>query len=198
MATAYTPQHDDPFGGSSRTSSLSWKGVAIGAVFTCEVLEPAKLLHSRNFETNEPDYWDPPTNTQPKQSAVVNVRVLSGPHSVGEERSIWAQKPSNLFVAIAQAQQTAGAKIAPGGTLHLKFAGEIPHENKRYSPIKQYQAKYEPPTGSAGDAFSEPTTPVHQPQYAQPVQPSTPQGWPQASPLQPQPLAAGTTPRVRW
>lgn len=155
----------DPFA-NTKTPSLSWKGLPIGSVFTLQVLEPAKLLHSRDFETNEPAYWDgnPP---QPKMSAVINVRVLAGPHSVGEERSVWAQKPSNMFAAIASAQKAAGAQIAPGGTLSLRFAGETPHENKRYNPIKSYDAKYEPPTAS--DAFTDAP-----PQYAQPARTAQP------------------------
>ena len=90
-AYPYTPQSDDPFSGGTKVQSLSWRGLPVGSEFTLTVLEPAKLLHSRDFETNLPAYWnnDP---TQPKMSAVLNVRVVEGPHSVGEERSIWALK----------------------------------------------------------------------------------------------------------
>jgi hypothetical protein len=171
----YTSDVDDAFA-STKTPSLSWKGLPVGTIFTLEVLQPAKILHSRNFETGQPDYWDPPLNQNPKLSAVVNVRVLSGPHSVGEERSVWAQRPSALYAAVADAQKTAGAKLAPGGTLHLKFSGETPHENKRYSAIKNYQAKYDPPA----DGFYE--TPAPQSQYAQPYQ-TPPSGQTAATPL---------------
>lgn len=205
MASAYPTQSStdqDPFAGGSKTPSLSWKGLPIGSAFTLQVLEPAKLLHSRNFETNEPDYWDV-EKTQPKMSAVVNVRVVSGPHSVGEERSVWAQKPSDLFAAIATAQQTAGSKIATGGTLHLRFHAETPHENKRFSAIKHYQAKYEPP---AADAFGA-EAPVAAPRYAQPAQAAqtapaaAPMGWPQrlaAAPTMEQLLDDPKKPPLRW
>ena len=192
MAT-YPRQHTnaqtdtDPFSGGIKIPSLSWKGLPIGTVFTCEVLEPAKLLQSRNFESGEPDYWDE-AKTQPVMSAVVNVLVTSGPHSVGEQRSIWAQKPSNLFVAIAEAQKTAGALLAPGGTLALRFDGEVPHTNPRYSPIKQYKAKYTiPVTSGEDDAFGEtpPAPPTQQPRpafmgprpAAAPAVPSAKKGW---------------------
>ena len=144
VSSPYIPGADDPFASSPKIPSLSWKGLPVGAVFTLRIIEPAKLLHSRNFETNLPDYWDD-EKTQPKMSAVINAEVMNGPHSVGEMRSIWAQKPSNLFAAIAEAQRVAGVKIAEGGVLHVKFASETPHENKRYSAIKNYAAKYEPP-----------------------------------------------------
>ena len=177
MATTAYPQpynDDDPFAGGTKTPALSWKGLPIGSTFVLQVLEPAKLLHSRNFETNQPDYWDE-EKTQPKMSAVVNVRVLDGPHSVGETRSVWAQKPSNLFMAIAQAQTEAGARIAPGGILRLRFSGETPHENRRYSPIKNYQAKYEAP--AASDAFAD--SAPHAPAQPGATSPQAQAGWPQ-------------------
>lgn len=185
---AYIPEATDPFSGGTKTPSLSWKGLPVGSAFRLEVLEPAKLIHSRNFETNEPDYWDT-EKTQPKMSAVINVRVIAGPHSIGEDRSIWAQKPSNLFVAIADAQRAAGSRIEARGTLHLTFAGETPHENKRYSPIKQYTAQYTPPTSAARpDAFGEEGP-------SQPVQSTIPPGQGKASwatPAQPTQPARGT------
>ena len=171
---AYVPQshtETDPFSGGIKIPSLSWKGLPVGTVFTCEVLEPAKLLQSRDFESGEPAYWDA-AHAQPVMSAVVNVRITAGPHSVGEERSIWAQKPSNLFVAIAEAQKTAGARLAAGGVLSLKFDGETPHQNPRYSPIKQYKARYTPPQ-STSDAFAD-TPPARTTAPAQPTRSATP------------------------
>jgi hypothetical protein len=153
---AYVPEYDDPFAGGEKVPSLSWKDLPVGSTFTLEILEAAKSLQSTNFESGQPDYWDE-EKTRPKMAAVINVRVLGGPHSVGEDRSIWAQIPSNMFIAIKEAQKAADARIAPGGTLHLRFTGTKPHENKRYSPIKQYEAKYVAPTGStAPDPFTQP------------------------------------------
>lgn len=152
---AYVSDASDPFSGGEKVPSLSWRDLPVGSTFTLEILEEAKALQSRDYETNEPAFWDP-EHKRPVMSAVLNVCVQAGPHSVGEERSIWAQIPSNLFVALKEAQKVAEAKFAPGGILHLKFAGTVPHENKKYSPIKQYQAKYEPPV--AVDPFA-PTAP---------------------------------------
>lgn len=175
MAT-YRPELDDPFYGGEKVPSLSWKGLPIGTTFTLEILEEAKLLQSRDFDTGELAYWDPDTKQRPKNSAVLNVRVKEGPHSVGEKRSIWAQIPSNMFSELKEAQVKAGSKFVPGGTLLLKFDGEVPHENKRFNPIKQYKARYTPPVQT--DPFDEP---------AQPAQPQR-QG-------RQQPVGGGTTPR---
>ena len=162
---AYQPDINDPFYGGEKVPSLSWKGLPVGSTFTLEVLEEAKSLQSRNFETNALDYWDE-EKQRPKMSAVLNVMVKAGPHSVGEMRSIWAQIPSNLFIALKEAQKVAEAKFQPGGILHVKFTGEVPHENKKYNAIKQYAAKYDAPAARAADPFAQPA------QAAQPAQTS--------------------------
>jgi hypothetical protein len=150
---AYAPDPTDPFALTRKMPSLSWRGLPVGTVFTCKVLEPAKLLQSNDFTTQKPKFWDDDPS-RPVMSAVINITVLAGPHSVGEERSIWAQKPSDLFAAIAAAQEDAQARITTGGILHLKFAGETPHQDPRMNPIKNYVAKYEPPAPTAPDAFA--------------------------------------------
>lgn len=159
---AYTPPSLDPFAGGEKSPSLSWRGLPIGSAFTLRVLEPAKLLQSRDFTTQELAFWDE-AKTQPKMAAVVNVEVLRGPHSVGEKRSVWAQRPSAIFTAIADAQSESRAKIDAGGILHLRFVGETKHQDPRMNPIKNYQAKYEPPVV---DAF---TSPQPAPQMAFPA-----------------------------
>lgn len=188
----YTPRvqdDSDPLEGGVRIPSLSWKALPVGTVFTCEVLEPAKLLQSRDYESNQPKFWDE-AKTQPVMAAVINVRVTAGPHSVGEDRSIWAQKPSSLFVALADAQKAAGVRIARGGVLQLRFAAETPHTNPRNNPIKNYQARYTPPVASPDhDAFAD-TPPARS---APPVRPAD-AAWPvattapalQATPAKPQ------------
>jgi hypothetical protein len=174
---AYVPQADDPFSGGEKIPSLSWKDLPVGSTFTVEILEPAKAIQSRDFETGELAFWDT-DKQQPKMSAVINVHVLAGPHSIGEDRSIWAQIPSNILMAMKEAQKAAEARIETGGILHLKFTGTKPHENKRYSPIKQYVCKYEPPASTPQhDPFAEQAKP------AAPAQPATAQH--QATPQRP-------------
>lgn len=198
----YVVDPTDPFAGGEKIPSLSWKGLPIGSYFSLEITEAPKAIQSTNFETRKPAFWDDDPN-RPKMAAVVNVRVLNGPHSVGEERSIWAQVPSNIWKAIQEAQKTAGARLAPGGILHVKFAGEIPHENKHYSPIKQYEARYEPPVSTGPDPFAQPTQPAQpaqptQPAYAaQPAQPAAPLPGMQTY-ASTATVAANSAPGVRW
>lgn len=160
---AYVPDASDPFALGKKMPSLSWRGLPIGSTFTLRVLEPAKLLQSNDFTTQKPKFWEDDPS-RPVMSAVINVTVLAGPHSVGEERSIWAQRPSDLFAAIAQAQVDAQARITTGGTLHLKLVGETKHPDPRMNPIKNYAAKYEPPVPDVFAAPSQaPAAPAAQP-----------------------------------
>lgn len=152
----------DPFAGGTSTPSLSFKEAAPGTSYTCVVVEAPTLLQSRNFETGNPDFWP---DGNPKMSAVVKVTVN------GEERSIWAAKPSAMFAAIANAQQNAGQQITPGGTLVVTYTHDKPNENPRLNAAKQYSAVYTPP-----NAFAEQTvaaaldaTPVAQPAQAAPL-----------------------------
>ncbi len=149
MATNHD-HYEDPFSGGVKTAALSWKDLPIGSAFTLRIVEPPTLLHSRNYDDGTPAYWDA-EKTQPKMCAVVTVKVLAGPHSVGELRGVWAKKPSSLFAAIAAAQAESGERLAVGGTLKLKFAGETKHENKRFNAIKNYKATYEGPDTFADD-----------------------------------------------
>ena len=167
-------QYTDPFD-YEKIPSLSWKGLPPGSTFVLEVLEAAKSLQTTNFESQEPAFWDK-EKQRPKMAAVIHVRVASGPHSVGEERNIWATIPSNLFVAIREALKKADTKAAPGGVLSLRFTGEIPHEKPHMNAIKQYQAKYDPPA-TAADPFGATPPPT------QPAQPalSTPTPAPKAN-----------------
>lgn len=167
---AYVPDASDPFALGKKMPSLSWRGLPLGSTFTLRVLEPAKLLQSNDFTTQKPKFWEDDPS-RPVMSAVINVTVLAGPHSVGEERSIWAQRPSDLFAAIAQAQVDAQARITTGGTLHLKLLGETKHPDPRMNPIKNYAAKYEPP---APDAFEAAVPSWTRPTPAAPAPPASP------------------------
>jgi hypothetical protein len=171
---AYRPTADDhdPFA-YDKTPSLSWRDLPVGTIFTLEITDPAKALQSTNFETGEPAFWDA-EQTRPKMAAVLNGVVQDGPHSVGEARSIWAQIPSNLFIALKEAQDAAGTRFTKGGILRIRFAGEKKHDNPRFHAIKQYEARYTPPVSPEGpDPF------IQEPPAPQGPQPSTgaSQGW---------------------
>lgn len=137
--------YEDPFD-SEKVPSLSFKDVQIGHSYTGTVVKRAELVQSRDYETGDPATWP---DGKPKMSAVVTVEIDS------ERRSVWAQKPSSMFAALAEAQRAAGVKIEPGGTLTVRLVGEKPHENKRFNAIKQYSVTYTPPA----DALSDDTPP---------------------------------------
>jgi hypothetical protein len=172
----------DPFAGGTSTPSLSFKDAPVGTSFTCTVVEAPTLLQSRNFETGNPDFWP---DGNPKMSAVVKVTVN------GEERSIWAAKPSAMFAAIASAQQTAGQQITPGGTLVVTYTHDKPNENPRLNAAKQYSVVYTPPNAFGTEAQEIPADV----QQARPAQAATPAATGGPSPEQVAALkAAGVDP----
>jgi hypothetical protein len=132
----------DPFASYDKVPALSFKDKPIGTSYTGEVLEEARLVQARDFETGERAAWP---DGNPKMSAVVRLRVD------GEERSLWAPKPSAMFTAIADAQKAAGKRITAGGTLTVTFTGEEPNrKNPRLNAQKLYSAKY-----TESDAFAD-------------------------------------------
>ena len=133
----------DPFEGGSKTTAVSFSDARPGDSFTLIITKLPESVQSRDFETGQPAVWD---DGNPKMSAVVTGTVN------GEEKAVWARRPSALFAAIAEAQTVAGAKIAPGGTLTITYTGDKPNEkNPRLNAAKQYKATY-----SAPDAFASP------------------------------------------
>ena len=134
----------DPFEGGSKTSAVSFKDARPGDSITMLITKLPELVQSRDFETGQPAVWD---DGNPKMSAVVTGTVD------GEERAVWASKPSAMFAAVAEAQRVAGAKLAPGGTLTITYAGDKPNEkNPRLNAAKQYTATYVPADAFGGTA----------------------------------------------
>ena len=166
----------DPFAGGTSVASLSFKDAPIGTVYEGTIVEPPALVQSRNFDTELPDFW-PATPGQvpnPKMAAVIKISL-----STGEERAIWAVKPSAMFAAIADAIKHAGKKLEVGGTLAVKYTGDKPNSDPRKYAAKQYACRYTPPT--IADPFtSAPATPA--PVVAKPI-PSAAQGWDSAPPF---------------
>ena len=114
----------DPFAGAEKAPSVSFKNAPVGTTYTGTVTDVPKLIQSRDFNTGEPAFWPasrPGEEPNPKMSVVINFDVE------GEPRSLWAQKPSAMFQALADAQRAAGAKIEPGAVLSVKFTGEKEH-----------------------------------------------------------------------
>lgn len=152
MTTAQQ-QYDDPFAGADKVPSISFKDAPVGTTYEGVVTEAPKLVQSRDFNTGEPAFWPakPGEAPNPKMSVVIRL-LLEG----GEERSLWAQKPSAMFAAIGEAQKQAGQRIDVGGTLAVKFTGEKAHTDpekirKNLPAQKLYAARYTPPAAKPAE-----------------------------------------------
>jgi hypothetical protein len=175
-----TTQPHDPF--QTGAPSVSFDRVPIGTTYTLDVLELPTLVQARDFDTGAPAVY-PDGNA--KMTVVTRVRN----RATGEELSLWAGKPSAMFVAIADAQKAAGSQIAVGGTLTVQFIGEKPNDtNPRLNPSKQYAVHYQPPNAFAPPDASHGAQPVMSaPTWAQPTGIAPP-------PAQPAPYATFGTP----
>lgn len=135
---------NDPFAGATKTPSVTFKDLPVGSSQSGTVIEAPKMVQSTNFDTGEPDFWDA-ARTQPKMSVVTRLKMDDG-----EERSLWAQKPSAMFRAIGNAQQEAGKLLSVGDRITVTFTEEKPNPEKpRLAPQKMYQVAITP-----GDAFA--------------------------------------------
>src|SRR5262249_33848655 len=139
---AVSYESDDPFAGGQSHPSVSWKGAPVGTVVSGTVVDLPKEMRGRDYETGDPASWP---NGDPLMVVVVNIETAEGP------RSLWAQRPSAMFAAIREAQKQAGARIALGGRLDIKYTGDLPNaKNPRLNPAKQFAVRYTPP---ANDPF---------------------------------------------
>ena len=137
----------DMFAGGDTVPSVSFKDAPVGASVTGVVTVAPSLVQSRDFKTGQPAFW--PDNN-PKMSVVTRIALPNG-----EERGLWAAKPSAMFAAIAEAQKTAGALIAVGGTLTITLTGTKPAENPQMSPQKLYSVVYVPPNAFEAPAAAQ-------------------------------------------
>ena len=169
----------DPFAGGTSVASLSFKDAPIGTVHEGTIVEPPELVQSRNFDSGDPDYWPAKAGEtpSPKMAAVIKIALADG-----EERAIWAVKPSAMFAAIADAIKHAGKKLEVGGTLAVKYTGDKPNSDPRKYAAKQYACRYTPPT--IADPFTATPAPAA---TAAPIEykpiPSAAQGWDSAPPF---------------
>jgi len=167
---AYGEHTADPLE-HEKAPSLSFRDQPIGTTYTGKVLGPASLVQSRDFETGEPATWP---DGNPKYSVVIRLEVN------GEPRSLWAPKPSAMFAALVAAQKQAGQRIGEGGTLQVRFSGEVPNaKNPRLNAAKQYQCRYTPPVHDAfADEFAPPAQQAPQaPRMPQGATSAPTQGW---------------------
>lgn len=142
-----SPTVTDPFAGGESVPALSFKDAPIGKTYEGIITAAPELVQGKDFETGEPAVWkNKDGSTSPKYSVVINLKVD------GEDRSLWAVKPSAMFAALKAAAQKAGKPFEVGGKLAVRYTGDKPNEkNPRLNAAKQYECRYEPP--AAPDVF---------------------------------------------
>jgi hypothetical protein len=139
----------DPFDVPPSVPSLSFRDAPIGTSFTGKVCRLPNLVQSRDFEDNTLKFWP---DGNPMMAAVFHITLPNG-----DERSVWAQKPSSLFAAVTDAQNALKHRMALGDTVTITLIGEKPNQtNPRLNPAKQYSVTIVP-----GDPFEQASVPAH-------------------------------------
>jgi len=167
----------DPLSAALKRPAVSWKDVPVNTVKKLAVESISREAQTTVFGSNPPKlaFWDPkPGEAQgnPKMAAVFDVT------EDGEPKSLWAPIPSSMLTALAEAQQAAGQRIGPGGTLEIYIAQQV--DKGKGNPQNVFKAKYTP----APAGFGQPD-PVAASTPAQPSQPATPASDPWSTPAQP-------------
>lgn len=146
----------DPWAGTDKTPAVSFKDAPVGTVRTLVITEKAKQVQSRDYNTGEPKFW-PVRNPGETPNPVMSV-VIVGTDENGEQRSLWAQKPSALLAALVDARKSSPTgDLEVGGKLEVKYTGDKPNkDNPRLNPAKQYAVRYTPPSQSASAPEADP------------------------------------------
>lgn len=164
-AQPYSQQTADPFAGSESKPSVSFKDMPVGTSYTLEVTEAPQLVQARDYESGQPAFWP---DGNPKMTVVTGVVDTA----TGEEKNLWAAKPSALFRAIGEAQKASGAQIKVGDRLVVTFSGEKPNEkNPRLNPQKLYTVQHTPGNPWGDDQAQPAAQPVAAPQQQAQVAP---------------------------
>lgn len=145
----------NPFDSGNSAKSLSFAArdaygnlshLPVGTRYDFEVTEEPKEVQARDFDSGQPAFWDK-EKTQPKKTIVIGVKVN------GEDRTLWAPKPSATFTAIKEALTTAQGvqPIKVGGKGYIEFTGYGKAEAGK-NPQKLFKVGY-----TAPNAFADPT-----------------------------------------
>lgn len=106
--------------------AIDWNDYSKGEVFEFHVLSTPELVQQWDAKGKKPATWDDSGN--PKMAAVIRVE------SQGEERSLWATKPSLLFRMLQEASRAVKTSIRPGGTITGRYGGRGKAERGMSAP----------------------------------------------------------------
>lgn len=93
----------------------------------------ARVGVARKFGTREPDTWE---DGSPKQQLIIDLRTTDG------DLRLYCKEA--LRVAIRDAVQTSGGKLADGGRLKVKRTEDGEASKAGFNPPQQFKAKFTP------------------------------------------------------
>lgn len=107
---------------------------------------------ARNMDTNEPEFWDPPQNKNPKMLTIVTLQtqLRTGPEDNGERTvplSGSKNVPGSRMAVVQDAVRgaTGATKMQYGAWLKITFSGTEPSSKRNFNHRKLYSAWYRAP-----------------------------------------------------
>lgn len=115
--------------------SISFKDSKIGDSFTGVITE-LETAQVRDFETNEPKFWD---DGNPQLQVVLTLATDYIDSDVeGDDGTRKLYLVGQKLTAMKAAVKEFGKQIAKGQIITITFTGEKPNANKRYNATKLY------------------------------------------------------------
>lgn len=150
--------------GGQKTPSISLKDREVGWSFEGTVAREARTMQSRDYDTGDLEWWDSPTNSQPKMQMAVYLDtgvVHPDPTEYPDHDGVWAwyvRQSTQPHKELREAIRKAGAKgLDIGGRVKVTYIGEGEHTDpikaKKYKKPKHVQVIYTPPAARATQDF---------------------------------------------
>lgn len=105
---------------------------SVGAEIEGDVIA-ARVGTARKFGTREPDTWE---DGSPKQQLIVDIRTADG------DLRIYCKEA--LRIAIREAVQASGGKLADGGRLKVRRIEDGEASKAGFNPPQQFKARFTP------------------------------------------------------
>lgn len=157
---------DDLMQGGTPSAKFPTIGTVVQGVI---VAEPV-VRQAREFGTGKPQTWD---DGRPQENVVITLQTdqREGPNDDGR-RSVYVKAWGDQIAGLRAAVQASGGKLAQGGTLAVRYAGDGERPASGFAP-KLYEYRYTAPPSQVDGFMQQP----QQQQYAPQPQQQQPQGW---------------------
>lgn len=139
---------------------MSWKNKPVGTSVSGVVAREPRTMQSRDYDTDELEFWDSPANTQPKLQMAIYLDLgitHPDPTMYPDHDGVWAlyvRQSTQAHKELREVVRKSGAKsIEVGGRLTFTYIGDGEQKNPKFNPPKHFRIEYQPPGNRASADF---------------------------------------------